>query len=262
MTVDLYPYTAFSTYSDVLFPAWSLAGGPSAFAARIADSASRAKIEAEMKRIFPEQAGDGPKSIQFRTLAQHPEYSGRTLADYLVDHQLPPTIDAAIPALIGLQLEGSFDAIYHAMDEADVIRILQYPGSMIETDGDPIGFGQGFPHPRSYGSFPRVLARYVRELKVLTLEEAIRKMTSAPADQINQPARGRIREGAFADIVVLDAEKIQDHATFTDPHRFSTGIVHLYVNGRPVIRRGALTGEMPGRVLTGPARPRTAVPYN
>ena len=142
------------------------------------------------------------------------------------------------------------------MDEADVIRILRYPGSMIETDGDPIGFGQGFPHPRSYGSFPRVLARYVRELKVLTLEDAIRKMTSAPADQINQPARGRIKEGAFADIVVFDAEKIQDHATFTDPHRFSTGIVYLYINGRPVIRKGALTGEMPGRALTGPARPK------
>ncbi len=256
LKVDAYPYTAFSTYSDIMFPPWSLAGGPAEFARRIADPATRARIETGMKRIFPEQAGDGPKSLQFRTLEKHPEYNGRTLAEYLVDRKLPPTIEAAVPVLIDLQLEGSFEAIYHAMDEADVIRILQYPASMLETDGDPVGFDQGFPHPRTYGSFPRVLARYVRELKVLTLEDAIRKMTSAPADQINQPDRGRIKAGAFADLVVFNAETIQDHATFTDPHRFSSGIVHLFVNGRPVIRRGALTGELPGRPLTGPARPR------
>ena len=140
------------------------------------------------------------------------------------------------------------------MDEADVIRFMKYPGAMFETDGDPIGFGMGFPHPRSYGTFPRVLARYVRDLKVLTLEDAIRRMTSLPADQINQKERGRIREGAFADITIFDAAKVQDLATFTDPHRFPVGIVHVLVNGRPIIRGGALTGEMPGKVLRGPAR--------
>ena len=253
--VDLYPYTAFSTYSDVMFPAWSLAGGSAEFARRLADSATRARVAVEMKRIFPEQAGDGPTSIQFRTLKTHPEYSGRTLADYLTDRGRPASIDAAILALIDLQLEnGSFDAIYHAMDEPDVIRIMTSPTAMFETDGDPVGLGQGFPHPRSYGAFPRVLARYVRDLKVLTLEDAIRRMTSASADQINQPARGRIKTGAFADLVVFDADRIQDLATFTDPHRFPAGIVHLFINGRPVIRLGALTGELPGRVLRGPAR--------
>lgn len=252
--IDVYPYTAFSTYSEVMFPAWALAGGPAEFAKRVADPGTRARIEKEMVAIFPRQAGDGPKSIQFRTLARHPEYNGRTLADFLVDRKQPPTIAAAIPALIELQLEGTFDAIFHSIDEADVIRFMQYPGSMFETDGDPIGFGQGFPHPRSYGSFPRILARYVRDLKVLTLEDAVRKMTSLAADQINQPDRGRIREGAFADLVVFDAEKIQDLATYTDPHRFPAGIVHVFVNGRPVIRQGALTGEMPGLVLRGPAR--------
>ena len=252
--IDVYPYTAFSTYSDVMFPAWSLAGGPAAFAKRVADPKTRARIEAEMAVIFPQQAGDGPQSIQFRTLALHPEYNGRTLADFLRDRSQPATIGAAIPALIALQLQGSFDAIFHSMDEADVIRFSQYPGSMFETDGDPIGFSQGFPHPRSYGSFPRLLARYVRELKILTLQDAIRKMTSLPADQINQKDRGRIREGAFADIVIFDAGKIQDFATYTDPHRFSAGITHVFVNGRAIISGGALTGEMPGRVLRGPAR--------
>lgn len=259
--VDLYPYTAFSTYSDVMFPPWSLEGGPVGFATRMADPATRARVETAMQKIFPEQAGNGPASIQFRTLAGHRDYNGRTLADYLADHGKPATIDAAIPVLVDLQLEtGSFEAIFHSMDEADVIRILTSPTAMIETDGDPVGFGQGFPHPRSYGSFPRVLARYVRELRVLTLEDAIRRMSSAAADQIGQPERGRIREGAFADLVVFDADRIQDLATFTDPHRFSTGIVHLYVNGRPVIRGGALTGEMPGRVIKGPVGRVGALP--
>ena len=252
--IDLYPYTAFSTYSDIMFPPWSLAGGPAEFAKRTADPATRQRIETEMRRIFPEQAGDGPKSIQFRTLPKQPAYNGKTLADYLAAKGLPATIEAAIPALIDLQLEGSFDAIYHSMDEADVIRILQHPTAMFESDGDPIGLGVGFPHPRSYGAFPRVLARYVRELKVITLEEAIRKMTSAAADQINQPNRGRIKPGAFADLVVFDPDRIQDQATFTEPHRFSTGIFHLIVNGTAVIRNGALTGQMPGRVIRGPAR--------
>lgn len=253
--VDLYPYTAFSTYSDIMFPAWSLEGGPAEFAKRMADPAIRAKVEIEMRAIFPEQAGDGPKSIQFRTLAKHPEYNGRTLADFLEGRGQPATIEAAIPALVDLQLEhGSFDAIFHAMDEADVVRIMTSPTAMIESDGDPIGFGQGYPHPRSYGAFPRVLARYVRELKVLTLEDAIRRMTSAPADQINQPNRGRVRVGAFADLVVFDPDKIQDLATFAEPHRYSIGMVHLFVNGRQVIRAGTLTGVLPGRVLKGPAR--------
>lgn len=100
-----------------------------------------------------------------------------------------------------------------------------------------------------------MLARYVREQKVLTLEEAIRKMTSIPAQQINQTERGLVKEGVYADLVVFDADKIKDLATYTDPHRFSVGIVHLIINGVPVIRNAAITGEKPGRVLKGPARP-------
>jgi N-acyl-D-aspartate/D-glutamate deacylase len=141
------------------------------------------------------------------------------------------------------------------MDEKDVIRIMTHPISMIETDGDPVSYGAGYPHPRSYGAFPRVLARYVRELGVLSLEEAIRKMTSMPADQYNQGERGRISEGAFADVVVFDPDTIQDNATYTDPHRYPSGIQHVIVNGRFVIRAGALTGERPGQWIRGPARP-------
>ncbi len=157
--------------------------------------------------------------------------------------------------MIELQLSGGFSAIYHSMDEGDVIRILRHPWAMIETDGDPVAYGIGYPHPRSYGAFPRVLARFVRELGVLSLEEAIRKMTSLPAEQIGQNERGRIRDGMYADITVFDPETIQDRATFTDPHQYSVGVRHVLVNGVPVIRNGAFTGRRPGRVLRGPARP-------
>ena len=114
--------------------------------------------------------------------------------------------------------------------------------------------GIGFPHPRSYGTFPRILGRYVREMKVLSLEEAIRKMTSMSADEIGQPERGRIAEGMFADITVFDANRISDQADYVDPHRYSVGIHHVIVNGVPVILDGSVTGAKPGTVLKGPAR--------
>jgi N-acyl-D-aspartate/D-glutamate deacylase len=140
------------------------------------------------------------------------------------------------------------------MSEDDVQQIMRHPFAMFETDGDPVGYGQGHPHPRSYGTFPRILGRYVRELGILSLEEAIRRMTSLPAEQLGQHERGRIQEGMYADVTVFDPATIADLATYQDPHRYSRGIEHVVVNGIPVIRDGSLTGEKPGRVLVGPAR--------
>ena len=177
------------------------------------------------------------------------------VADIAADRGLPNNVETGIDLVIELQLQGGFSAIFHAMDEQDVIRIMQHPLAMIETDGDPVAWGDGYPHPRSYGAFPRVLARYVRELGVLSLEEAVRKMTSMPADQYNQRERGRIVEGAFADIVVFNADTIQDQATYTDPHRYPTGIEHVVTNGQFVIKSGSLTGNRPGVWIKGPARP-------
>jgi N-acyl-D-aspartate/D-glutamate deacylase len=256
ITHDLYPYTASSTSSAILFPQWSLAGGPEEFAKRIADPEQLSLIREEMRRIFmQERTGDDLSRLQIRVLPADESYNGKTLADMAADRGLPNNVDTGIDLVIELQLQGGFSAIYHAMDEKDVIRIMTHPISMIETDGDPVSYGAGYPHPRSYGAFPRVLARYVRELGVLSLEEAIRKMTSMPADQYNQGERGRISEGAFADVVVFDPDTIQDNATYTDPHRYPSGIQHVIVNGRFVIRAGALTGERPGQWIRGPARP-------
>ncbi len=253
---DLYPYTASSTGSSILFPQWALAGGQDSLAARLADAAVRTRIETEMRRIMQEErAGEDLARIQFRVVPSDRRYDGKNLGDLARDRGLANTVETGIQLVIELQLKGGFSAIYHSMDEGDVIRIMQHPLAMIETDGDPVGYGMGFPHPRSYGAFPRVLARYVRELGVITLEEAVKKMTSMPADQVGQRERGRVHEGAFADLVVFDPVSIRDRATYTDPHQYAVGIHHMVINGEPVIREGAFTGATPGRVLTGPARP-------
>jgi N-acyl-D-amino-acid deacylase len=256
ITHDLYPYTASSTRSAVLFPQWSLAGGADEFAKRIADPEQKQIIRAEMREIIMnDRTGADLSRIQFRVLYSDESYNGKRLSDMAADRGLPNDLETGIDLIIELQLVGGFSVIFHAMDEADVIRILTHPLAMIETDGDPVSYGDGFPHPRSYGAFPRILARYVRELGVLSLEEAVRKMTSMPADQYNQKERGRIVEGAYADIVVFDADTVTDEATYTDPHRYPSGIHHVMVNGRFVIRSGALTGERPGMWIRGPARP-------
>ena len=256
VTHDLYPYTASSTSSAILFPQWVLAGGEEEFAARVTDQELLPGIREEMRAIFMnDRTGGDLRRIQFRVLRFDERYNGRTLADLAADRGLPNDLETGIDLVIELQLEGGFSAIYHAMNEDDVIRIMQHPISMIETDGDPVSYGVGFPHPRSYGAFPRVLARYVRELGVLSLEQAVQKMTSMPADQYNQKLRGRIIEGAYADLVVFDPDTVQDEATYTDPHRYPSGIPHVMVNGRFVIRSGALTGARPGMWIRGPARP-------
>ncbi len=252
---DLYPYTASSTGSSILFPQWSLAGGSDAFKKRVNDPETRKKIEMEMIDIFTrDRTGGDLRRIQFRVLPSDESYNGKRLADYAADRGLENNLDNGIQLAIELQLKGGFSAIYHAMDEGDVIRIMQHPLAMIETDGDPVSYGVGYPHPRSYGAFPRVLARYVRELKIISLVTAIRKMTSMPADRIGHFNRGRIQVDAFADIVVFDPETVQDNATYTDPHRYPTGIDHVIVNGKLVMYAGALTGERPGQWLKGPAK--------
>ncbi len=253
---DLYPYTASSTYSSILFPQWALAGGKTEFARRMDNADERSRIEEDMKRIFmTDRTGSDLKRIQFRVLPFDQSYNGKRLADYARDLGMPNNLETGIKLAIDLELKGGFTAIYHSMDEKDVIRILQHPLAMIDTDGDPVSYGVGYPHPRSYGAFPRILARYVRELDAITLEEAIKKMTSMPADQFNQPRRGRLKEGMYADIVVFNPETIEDKATFVNPHQYAVGIDHVMINGKFVLKGGALTGEKPGQWLKGPARP-------
>jgi N-acyl-D-amino-acid deacylase len=148
--------------------------------------------------------------------------------------------------------KGGAGMVYHTMSEEDVQRIMKYPYSMVASDAGVIRFGSGVPHPRGYGSNARVLAEYVRNKKVLRMEEAIRKMTSFPAQRYGLVDRGLIRPGMWADIVVFDEKTVADKATFRKPHAYSEGFAYVLVNGEPVIDHGAHTGARPGKVLLGP----------
>lgn len=249
VSFDVYPYDAYSTYSTVLFPSWALAGGTEGFRARIADPVVRARLLAELPAIFAAQTLGTLDSVQFRDIAGDTSFAGRTLGDWLRANNRPATIEAGMAALIELQAAGGFTGIFRAMADRDIDAFLRHSSSFISSDGDLVTPGEGYPHPRSYGAFPRVLARYVRERPVLSLEEAVRKMTSGVADVHGLAGRGRLVVGAYADIVVFDANRIADRATFTDPHHYSEGVVHVLVNGVPVLADGRVTGARPGRPL-------------
>ncbi len=246
---DVYPYTAYSTYSDLMFPAWALANGSEAFAKRVADPTTRARLVREMRELFPRQTGASPASIQFREVKHDSSLAGKTLSDYLVARDRPVTIEAAVEALIELQLAGGFIGVFHGMDERDVVRFLRHPAMMLETDGDLVTPGRGHPHPRTYGSFPRVLERYVRDSAVLTLEAAVHRMTALPARWLHIADRGTISEGHVADLVVFDAATIRDRSTYLDPHNYPDGVRHVMVNGTLVLEDGSMTGARPGVFL-------------
>jgi N-acyl-D-aspartate/D-glutamate deacylase len=202
-----------------------------------------------MPGIFRSQTLGSLDDVMFRSIGEDMSYAGRTLADWLRMKGRPLTLEAGFDALIELEADGGFIGIFRAMSDADIDAFLMHPKASVSSDGDLVEFGKGFPHPRSYGAYPRVLGRYVRERGLLSLEQAVAKMTSRPADDLRIRDRGRIRTGAFADIVVFDQERITDQATFDRPHQFSEGIVHLLVNGAAVMNGGSLTGRLPGRVL-------------
>lgn len=249
VAVDVYPYTAYSTYGDLMIPPWALADGPAAFARRVADPATRARLVREMRIRFPQQAGADATSIQFREVPSHPALAGRTLADHLAAIGRPNTIAAAVDALIDLQLAGGFIGIFHGMDPRDVERFAREPDTMFESDGDLVTFGEGHPHPRSYGAFPRVLGELVRDRGILTLEEAIRRMTSLPAAWLGVRDRGTITVGMTADLTVVDPVTVRDASSYLTPHRWPEGISLVMVNGTVVLQDGAMTGALPGRFL-------------
>ena len=191
-------------------------------------------------------------SIQLVRCGFDPSLSGKTIANVLQAAGQPPTQSATADAVIELQLKGGCSAIFHAYDEPDVERLMQSPFGMIGSDGSLTRLGDGAPHPRAFGTYPRVLGRYVRERGILTLEEAIRKMTSANAAKVRLYDRGLLRPGLAADITVFDAERIIDHATFEKPHQYATGVEYVVVNGTVVLDRAKHTGARPGQILHGP----------
>ena len=182
--------------------------------------------------------------------------NGKNLADATRLRGLQPTIANAAETAIEIQAKGGCSAIYHAIQEDDVIRIMQSPWTMIASDGEAPIFGQASPHPRAYGTFPRVLGRYVRERHVLTLEDAVAPHDIFPRQPFETPDRGILRPGMKADIVAFDPEWIIDRAEYARPHQYSEGVSLMVVNGVPVMIEGKLTGSRPGAALYGPGAKR------
>ena len=251
VTSDQYPYTASSTsVTAALMPAWSLEGGREQMLGRMADPAQRARIKAVMvDRILNERGGGDPRNIQISTTDFDPTLAGKNLAEITRAAGQEPTPANAAEVALGLIQRGSVGGIFHAISEPDVERILRHPATMIASDGEVPVFGKASPHPRSYGTFARVLGRYVRERKLLSLEEAVRKMSSMPAQRVGLRTRGLLLPGMKADLVIFDPATVTDKATFEKPHQYAEGFSHVVVNGVLVVDEGKTTGARPGVVL-------------
>ena len=254
VTLDQYPYTASSTsIQAALMPAWLLEGGREATLARLKDSGEREKAKGQIAAILRDARGGGDLTkVQFASCGFDPSLAGKTLADLTAQRKLAPTIRNGAEVVMWIVEQGGCSGIFHAMNEADLLRILKHPATMIASDGEIPVFGRANPHPRSYGTFARVLGVYVREKKALTLEEAIRKMSAFPAARLGLSDRGVLRPGLKADIAVFDPAAVRDMATFTNPHQYAEGVSHVIVNGEIVFENGEMTAARPGRVLYGP----------
>ena len=251
--LDQYPYTASQTSLRAIVPQWAQAGGRDSLLARIANPSTRVKIKAGIvARILYDRGGGHPKNIFISECRWNPEYEGKNLAQLVEADGQEPTPEQAAEKVFELLQGGRLRAVFHAISETDVQTIMQHPLAMIASDGPLMPFGKGKPHPRSYGSFARVLGKYVRQDGVVSLSTAIRKMTSLPAKALSIPERGLLNTGYYADIVIFDANKIIDQATFSNPHQYATGVDYVWVNGQMVVEAGEHIGARPGRVLLGP----------
>jgi N-acyl-D-amino-acid deacylase len=252
---DVYPYTASSTTLRTLLPDWALEGGIDAMLKRLADPAERARIRTAVESPSAESIVSrvGWDSVLVSYCARRKDAEGKRLSEIAAARGLDP-IDAALELIV--DEAGKAYMILFQLDESDLRAALVHPHVMIGSDGSALAphgpLGEGKPHPRSYGTFPRVLGEYVREQRTLPLASAVHKMTGLPAARLGLRNRGLVRTGARADLVVFDARRVADRATYEDPHRYPEGIEHVIVNGRFVIKHGEHTGSLPGKVLTPP----------
>jgi N-acyl-D-amino-acid deacylase len=252
-TLDQYPYTASSTsVQGGLVPQWAQEGGRTRMLERFKDETNRQKILLEIsKAIETDRGGGDPANVVLAACPWDPGLAGKSLAQVLKDRRRPVAIDQAADLVVEIVEKGGCSAIYHAISEDDLVRIMKHPATMIASDASPgiPTFGKDVPHPRAYGTFARVLGVYVREKHVLMLEDAVRKMSSFPAWRMGLRDRGLLRPGLKADIVVFDAATIVDRATFEKPHQFADGVSAVIVNGYVTFAAGQMTGERAGRAL-------------
>jgi len=255
--VDQYPFTASFTGLDVLVPPWALSGGDAELRKRLANSVLKDSITRGIIDLVLNDRGGGDLSrVQFAIVAWDRSLQGKTLADWAARRGLKPTPENAVGLILEGVLNGGAGMVYHVIDEADVRRIMMHQMTMIASDGRLTRLGDGVPHPRNYGTFPRVLGRYVRDEHVLTLEQAVNKMTGMPAARLGLRDHGCLRAGCVADVTIFDAANVRDVGTFTDPHHYPEGIPWVIVNGEPVIANGVFTAARPGRIVRRPVPAR------
>lgn len=248
---DAYPYTAYSTSLTIFLPPWALEGGWHGLGRRLNDPSDRVRIRDEVVESVAGDPGDfGLVVISSTKTEANRHFVGRSLAEVGEIRGMEP-VDAALRLLV--EEEGTVSMIGHGMSAENVEMVLSHPLVMVGSDGSSIAptgkAAETRPHPRLYGTCPRVLSYYSRERGIFDLPAAVRKMTAAPADQAGITDRGRIARSKKADLVVLNAATVRDAATFDDPHRYPTGIEYVVVNGRLVVDAGRHTGARPGRVL-------------
>ncbi len=250
-TSDQYPYTASSNaFVASMVPQWAQEGGREQMLARLKNPSQRKEIASETVRIIREERGGGdPKNVFLAHCDFDAAMAGKNLADVAKMRGMEPTIENGAEAALWIVEQGNCQGVYHAMAEQDLERIMRHPATMIASDGWVQILNQGVPHPRSYGTFARVLGVYVREKNVLALEDAIRKMTSFPAQRIKVNDRGILRPGMKADIVVFDPARVRDTATFEKPHQYAEGFSSVIVNGQVAFDGKAMTSARSGRVV-------------
>jgi len=251
---DQYPYAASATSLSAILPYWAQTGGTKAIAERLSDPEVRARLTKdwdENRVEWDDRSGVREWSdVLVTDCDTRPDVLGKPVAQ-IADAEGKDPLEAAFDLIV--ISEGQVSAVFFDQLEDNVRTLMRHPLVVVGSDGSALAahgvLGQHKPHPRSYGTFPRVLGRYVREEKVLSLEEAVKKMTSVTAERFGLTDRGVIREGAFADLVLFDALTVADRATFTDPHQYPVGIPYVLVNGVVVIDQGQHTGALPGQVL-------------
>lgn len=241
---DQYPYEASSTgLSAALVPRWAQVGGDTAMVRRLDDPADRTRLLAEITRNLARRGGAARQLISRH--AADPSLEGRTLQEIADQRRVTP-VDAAVAILRA----GGAGIVSFNMDEADIAAFMRQPWTMTSSDGTLVEMGEGVPHPRAYGTFPRKLRRYVLERQVVTLEAAVRSMTSLPASVFRLPDRGVVRVGAVADLLVVDLGRVRDLATYQQPHQLATGIDAVIVNGGLAFHEGRPGPRRHGKVLS------------
>ncbi|MDD4870918.1 MAG: D-aminoacylase [Kiritimatiellae bacterium] len=253
ITQDQYVYPASSTGISRLIPESAREGDSRKFADRLADPQQKAQIVAEMKKSLKRQGFKNYAYVMIASYAHAPSLNGLNLIEATRKTRGKDSLGEQIEMILDIHKNGGASAVFHGMNEDDLQKYLVHPNTMVASDSSVADFQKGVPHPRGYGNNARVLGRYVRELKLLRLEDAIRRMTTLPAATFMMKDRGQLREGAYADLVVFDPATVQDNATFPDPHHYATGFKRVFVNGVAVIEDDKHTGARPGQ----PVRPVT-----